>query len=68
VYGRSKARAEQVVRAVHPRALVVRTSAFFGPWDEANFLTRALRTLRTGGEVAAAAYTERASASQVKAM
>ncbi|MCU0758304.1 MAG: sugar nucleotide-binding protein [Steroidobacteraceae bacterium] len=53
-YGRSKARAEAAVLASHPGALVVRTSAFFGPWDAYNFLTRAIRTLRDGGELAAA--------------
>jgi dTDP-4-dehydrorhamnose reductase len=54
VYGRSKARAEAAVLASHPGALVVRTSAFFGPWDAYNFLTRAMRTLGDGGELAAA--------------
>ena len=32
-----------------PRALAIRTSAFFGPWDEDNFITVVLRTL-AGGE------------------
>jgi dTDP-4-dehydrorhamnose reductase len=50
VYGRSKAEAERLVLAALPGALVVRTSAFFGPWDEYNFLTVALRTLAGGGE------------------
>jgi dTDP-4-dehydrorhamnose reductase len=45
-YGRSKADAERLVLAACPKALVVRTSAFFGPWDEANFLTRALESWR----------------------
>jgi dTDP-4-dehydrorhamnose reductase len=48
VYGRSKAAAEQVVLATMPTALVVRTSAFFGPWDASNFVTVALRTLQEG--------------------
>jgi dTDP-4-dehydrorhamnose reductase len=48
VYGRSKAAAEAGVLAAWPRALVVRTSAFFGPWDEYNFVTGALRTLAEG--------------------
>jgi dTDP-4-dehydrorhamnose reductase len=39
VYGQSKARAEQGILATYPEALVVRTSAFFGPWDNFNFLT-----------------------------
>jgi dTDP-4-dehydrorhamnose reductase len=45
VYGQSKALAEQQVLRVHPDALVIRTSAFFSPWDSYNFLTSALRTL-----------------------
>jgi dTDP-4-dehydrorhamnose reductase len=45
VYGCSKAKAEKDVLAVHPGALIVRTSAFFGPWDQYNFLTSTLRQL-----------------------
>lgn len=48
VYGASKAVAEADVLAVHPGALVVRTSAFFGPWDDANVVTLALRALADG--------------------
>ncbi|MBD1848692.1 family 1 glycosylhydrolase [Leptolyngbya sp. FACHB-711] len=48
VYGRSKAIAEQQVLAAHPNSLVIRTSAFFSPWDAYNFLTIALRTLSAG--------------------
>lgn len=44
-YGRSKAEMERRVLAALPDALVVRTSAFFGPWDEYNFVTQALRAL-----------------------
>jgi len=46
VYGHSKAAAERLVTAAHPGALLVRTSAFFGPWDEWNFVKQALRALR----------------------
>jgi len=46
VYGRSKAEAEKQVLAFHPGALIVRTSAFFGPFDEYNFATVALKTIR----------------------
>lgn len=53
-YGRSKSEADIRVRSVHPTALVIRTSAFFGPWDEANFITAALRALAAGHEFAAA--------------
>ena len=54
VYGLSKARAEKDVLARHPRALVVRTSAFFGPWDEYNFLSVTLRQLAQRARVTAA--------------
>ena len=55
VYGRSKAAAEQAVLATCPRSLVVRTAAFFGPWDPYNFLTLALKALSAGSRFAAAA-------------
>jgi dTDP-4-dehydrorhamnose reductase len=54
VYGRSKAEAEQAVLAAHPGALVVRTSAFFGPWDKHNFVTLALNALERGEPFVAA--------------
>lgn len=53
-YGRSKAAAEEAVLAVHPGAMVVRTSAFFGPWDRHNFLVHALDALAGGREFRAA--------------
>ena len=55
VYGKSKAEAEHEVLNALPSALVIRTSAFFGPWDEYNFLTIALRTLASGQTFRAAA-------------
>ena len=54
VYGESKAEAEQKVLHHHPCSLVIRTSAFFGPWDKYNFLTVVLRTLMAGQEFVAA--------------
>jgi len=48
VYGQSKAEAEALVARTHPAALVIRTSAFFGPWDDYNFVTVLLRTLNEG--------------------
>ncbi|HEX8499393.1 MAG TPA: sugar nucleotide-binding protein [Pyrinomonadaceae bacterium] len=54
VYGRSKAEAERLVLEAWPSALVVRTSAFFGPWDEYNFLHAALGALSRGEEFHAA--------------
>lgn len=46
VYGRAKADGERRVLAILPDALVVRSSAFFGPWDQKNFVTRILAALR----------------------
>jgi dTDP-4-dehydrorhamnose reductase len=54
VYGRSKAEAEQRVLDADPQALVIRSSAFFGPWDAHNFVTQALNTLDAGQPFAAA--------------
>jgi len=54
VYGRSKALAEERVLKAHPSSLVIRTSAFFGPWDEYNFVTIALRQLAAGHTFVAA--------------
>ena len=54
IYGHSKAAAEQIVLEQHPGALVVRTSAFFGPWDSFNFLTQVLDTLGRGAPFTAA--------------
>jgi dTDP-4-dehydrorhamnose reductase len=48
VYGASKAEAERRVLEVDPQALVIRTSAFFGPWDRHNFVTQALEALADG--------------------
>jgi dTDP-4-dehydrorhamnose reductase len=48
VYGRTKADAERRVLALLPSALLVRTGAFFGPWDEHNFVTITLRALSEG--------------------
>lgn len=53
VYGSSKAQAETRVLEAYPAALVIRTSAFFGPWDESNFVTAALRALAAGKPFAA---------------
>jgi dTDP-4-dehydrorhamnose reductase len=37
VYGYSKAEAEALTMKEYPSSLLIRTSAFFGPWDEYNF-------------------------------
>ena len=54
VYGLSKVRAEAEVLKRYPDALIVRTSAFFGPWDEFNFVHAVLRSLSTGNQFIAA--------------
>lgn len=54
VYGRSKAEAELHVLQALPEALIVRTSAFFSPWDEHNFVTVALARLAAGASIVAA--------------
>ena len=51
VYGRSKAAMEAGVLAASGRALIARTSAFFGPADDWNIVTRSLRALRDGERV-----------------
>ena len=45
VYGATKADAERHVLELWPRALVIRTSALFGPWDTRNFLACLFRAL-----------------------
>jgi dTDP-4-dehydrorhamnose reductase len=54
VYGMTKALAERLTLAAHPEALVIRTAAFFGPWDEHNFVFHALRALMETGRFHAA--------------
>jgi dTDP-4-dehydrorhamnose reductase len=47
-YGLSKSRAETIVLEILPSALVVRSGPLFGPWDECNFVTRALQEISAG--------------------
>jgi dTDP-4-dehydrorhamnose reductase len=54
VYGASKAAAEERVLAALPEALVVRTAAFFSPFDAYNFAVWVERELRQGRPVHAA--------------
>jgi len=54
VYGRTKAAAEERILADAPSALVVRTAAFFGPWDSYNFAIAALRAVTRGATFPAA--------------
>ncbi|MEW6421498.1 MAG: dTDP-4-dehydrorhamnose reductase [Deinococcota bacterium] len=54
-YGRSKRAAEEAVLRLLSGALIVRTSALFGPWDPHNFAAYVIRKLRAEGTVRAAA-------------
>ncbi|TFW09379.1 NAD-dependent epimerase/dehydratase family protein [Oxalobacteraceae bacterium OM1] len=51
VYGNSKAEAERRVMQAFPEALVIRSAAFFGPWDRYNFVHAVLRDLAAGKQV-----------------
>ncbi len=57
VYGATKAEADRRVLALLPNALVIRTSAFFGPWDEYNFLACLFRAIDAGDVFPAPADT-----------
>ena len=46
IYGISKANGEQVVQKTNPGSLIIRTSAFFGPWDQYNFVYTILNSLQ----------------------
>lgn len=45
VYGHSKLLAESFLKFLNPSALTIRTSAFFGPWDDYNFVSTTLSKL-----------------------
>ncbi|HVQ09937.1 MAG TPA: family 1 glycosylhydrolase [Allosphingosinicella sp.] len=55
IYGQSKFMAERLVAVARGDALVIRTSAFFGPWDRHNFAWSVLDALRRGEPVSASA-------------
>jgi dTDP-4-dehydrorhamnose reductase len=48
IYGLSKAAAERDVLRHHGSALIIRTSAFFGPWDQYNFAWAVISALAAG--------------------
>ena len=56
-YGESKAEGERRVLAEHGNALIVRTAAFFGPWDRHNFAFHVLGALARGETVSACPRT-----------
>jgi dTDP-4-dehydrorhamnose reductase len=43
-YGESKKMAEEQVLAINPRALIIRSSSFFNPWNEGDTLARILHS------------------------
>lgn len=45
IYGKSKAKSEELVLKENPSSLIIRTSAFFGPWDEYNFIYNVRKSL-----------------------
>jgi len=47
VYGMSKAKKEELVLQADPSSLIIRTSAFFSPWDEYNFVSNVLSSLNS---------------------
>jgi dTDP-4-dehydrorhamnose reductase len=55
VYGSSKYLAEKCISEIYPEALIIRASAFFGPWDEYNFLFHAMKNLAGDQPFSAAA-------------
>lgn len=48
VYGHSKVESERHVLSLMKEALIIRTSAFFGPWDHHNFISFTLASLTRG--------------------
>ena len=56
-YGASKLDAERQVLGLGARALMVRTAAFFSPFDPHNFAAEVVRTLAQGRELGAAEDT-----------
>ena len=52
--GKSKAEAERLVLNAYPKAMMIRTSAFFSPWDKHNFINQVIETLSLNNEFAVA--------------
>jgi dTDP-4-dehydrorhamnose reductase len=53
IYGISKYLAEFRVMNANPDSLIIRTSSFFGPWDQHNFLAKLYEQLSSGKVFAA---------------
>ena len=50
-YGWSKAHAEKEVMSLNPDALIIRSSSFFGPWDNYNFVSGIITSLASNQPV-----------------
>jgi dTDP-4-dehydrorhamnose reductase len=53
-FGRTKVEAEHRIQSIMPFALIGRSSSFFDPWQQDNFITKALRALAGNAEFCAA--------------
>jgi dTDP-4-dehydrorhamnose reductase len=51
IYGASKAHGEEKVQAACASSLIIRTSAFFGPWDKYNFVYSILSSLKNNESI-----------------
>ncbi|MER3471072.1 MAG: dTDP-4-dehydrorhamnose reductase [Chitinophagaceae bacterium] len=51
VYGKSKAESEEKILSEDASSLIIRTSAFFGPWDQYNFVHWVIHSLENGTEI-----------------
>ena len=54
VYGESKAQMEQALQSLDGKHIIVRTAAFFSPFDEHNFAVDAIRSVKAGAPFKAA--------------
>ena len=44
--GRVRQKREQLILTENPSSLIIRTSAFFGPWDQYNFVYAVINSLK----------------------
>lgn len=53
-YGFSKAICEEKVMVINPETLIIRSSSFFGPWDNYNFVTQTINKIKNNDEIVVA--------------
>jgi dTDP-4-dehydrorhamnose reductase len=51
IYGKTKAEGESKVQSLCSSSLIIRTSAFFGPWDKYNFVYHVLDSVKNGHSI-----------------